>query len=256
MPAPQDALNYAKRMCGNMPVDDVNLNPRVLDDASRMLWMVAPWRWTIQPLEVITLSNNAQDYALASHTDLLFLVQASLTDGVQRSELQVTANLPSTSVLTGKPTRVSFVPPTSAGKLRTLPVPSQLIAPIPSILAWYKQLAPTINAGNQLNQYNTITQTTGGGGSNVGFPDEFFWVYREAVLLYAYQFTHDARLGAVQVEKAEDPKQRTMSAVPSPDVAPVVTITYTGQYAVVQDGIQQMRVAEKKFFDSLGFEVL
>jgi hypothetical protein len=249
MPTPQDALNYAKRMCGNMPVDDANLNPRVLDDANKALWMAAPWRWTIAPLEVVTLVNNQQDYNLATHSDLLFLVQSSITDGEQRSELQVSANLPSTPSapfpIVGKVQRVSYVPG-SPQKLRTFPVPSGYsTTAMPSTLTWYKQLAPTIAAGNVTTDYTTLTATTGGSGSNVGYPGEFFWVFREMVLLYAYQFTHDARLGGVAFETSIDPKSgNTVNAV-----------KYSGQYAVVQDGINQMKLAEKKFFDSLGNEV-
>jgi hypothetical protein len=248
MPTPQDALNYAKRMCGNMPVDDANLNPRVLDDANKALWMAAPWRWTIAPLEVVTLVNNQQDYTLASHADLLFLYQSSITDGEQRSELQVSANLPSTPSapfpIVGKPQRVSYVPG-SPQHLRTFPVPSNFPSnAMPSLLTWYKQLAPTVAAGNVTTPYNTLTQTTGGSGTNVGYPDEFFWVYREMVLLYAYQFSHDARLGGVAFENAVDKTGQN-----------VATTKYSGQYAVVHDGIQQMKIAEKKFFDSIGNEV-
>src|ERR1700757_3954885 len=126
MAAPQDALNYAKRMCGNMPVDDSNLNPRVLDDANKALWMAADWRWTIAPLEVLTISNAQQDYSLQNHADLLFLVNCSITDGEQRSELQVSANLPAMPTnppIVGKVQRVSYVPG-SPQKLRTFPMPS------------------------------------------------------------------------------------------------------------------------------------
>src|SRR6516164_1235616 len=178
MAAPQDALNYAKRMCGNMPVDDSNLNPRVLDDANKALWMAANWRWTIAPLEVLTIVNTQQDYSLASHPDLLFLVNSSITDGEQKSELIVTANLPaipSNPPIVGKVQRVSYVPG-SPQKLRTFPVPSGYPSTaMPSMLTWYKQLAPTVISANMATDYNTLTQTTGGSGQNVGFPAEFFW---------------------------------------------------------------------------------
>ena len=249
MAAPQDALNYAKRMCGNMPVDDSNLQPRVCDDANKALWMAAPWRWTIAPLETLTVVNTQQDYSLASHPDLLFLVNCSITDGEQRSELQVSANLPaiqSTPPIVGKVQRVSYVPG-SPQKLRTFPVPSGYPSTaMPSMLTWYKQLAPTVISANMATDYNTLTQTTGGSGQNVGFPAEFFWVYREMVLLYAYQFTHDARLGGVAFETTVDPKTGQS----------VATAKYSGQYAVVADGINQMKMAEKRFFDSIGNEVM
>jgi hypothetical protein len=235
-------------MCGNMPVDDSNLNPRVLDDANKALWMAANWRWTIAPLEVLTIVNTQQDYSLASHPDLLFLVNSSITDGEQKSELIVTANLPaipSNPPIVGKVQRVSYVPG-SPQKLRTFPVPSGYPnAAMPSLFTWYKQLAPTISPTNIATDYSTITQTTGGSGTNVGYPQEFFWVYREMVLLYAYQFTHDARLGGVAFENSVDPKTGQN----------VATAKYSGQYAVVQDGIQQMKTAEKRFFDSIGNEV-
>jgi hypothetical protein len=193
--------------------------------------------------------NAQQDYSLASHPDLLFLVNCSITDGEQKSELIVTANLPSLGVtppIVGKVQRVSYVPG-SPQKLRTFPVPSGYpSSAMPSVLTWYKQLAPTIIAGNMTTDYTTLTQTTGGSGTNVGYPAEFFWVYREMVLLYAYQFTHDARLGAVAFENSVDPKTGQN----------VASTKYSGQYAVVQDGIQQMKTAEKKFFDSIGNEVM
>jgi hypothetical protein len=254
MATPQDALNYAKRMCGNMPVDDSNLNPRVLDDANKALWMAADWRWTIAPLEVLTIANAQQDYPLASHPDLLFLVHSSITDGEQKSDLIVTANLPSTPTnppIVGKVQRVSYVPgvagtPGTPQKLRTFPVPSGYpTSAMPSMFTWYKQLAPTIVGTNVTTDYTALTQTTGGSGTNVGFPAEFFWIYREMVLLYAYQFTHDARLGSVAGETSTDPKTGQQ----------IYNVKYSGQYAVVQDGIQQMKMAEKRFFDSIGQEV-
>jgi hypothetical protein len=248
MPSPQDALNYAKRFCGNLPVDDPNIIYRILDDANKALWMASPWRWTIAPLENVQLQNNTQDYTLASHPDLLVLFQSAITDGEQKSELTITASLPAANAIVGKSKRIAYIPG-SPQKVRFAPTPSGYPASaMPTVITWYKQLAPLVNAGNYTTDYNTLTQTVGGGGGvlNVGIPQEWFWVYEEMVLLKAYQFTHDARLGGVAVDRSKDPKTGNE----------VVAIKYSGQYAVIEDALVKMRLAEEQFFDSLGTEVM
>jgi len=225
MPTPQDALNYAKRYVGNMPVDDTETKYRLLDDAHAKFWMAAPWRWTLGSLEVVTVVNDQQDYDLAgTYTDLLYVVHAAITEGETRNDLSVAAVLPSTSVLKGIPKSLQYIAGTP-NKIRLLPVPTGYpTTAMPRILGTYKKKYTEITAANYTSNYETT----------FGIPAEWFWVYQEIVLLKAMQFAHDPRLGGVGFGG---------------------NVSYSGQYGAVEAAIQEMRMAEKKFFDSLGMVV-
>ena len=225
MPTPQDALNYAKRFIGRMPLDDTDIKLRILDDASAELWMAAPWPWSVSMLEVVTMTNDVQDYSLSSYTDLLCLQHVSQTNGQEKTDLAISSILPSTSVIKGRPSQIMYIPG-SPQKLRLLPVPTGYPGgSLPNILTVYKKIAPIIDGSNIATSYLTTT----------GVHDAWFWVYESIVLRKAFEFSHDPRLGSIQT-------------------GPNGTI-YTGQYAVVMDGIAKMKESEEKFLNTLGQEV-
>ena len=182
---PQDALNYAKRFIGDAPLDDANLRFRVLDAANKHLWFIEPWRWTVGALEVVTLSNSVQDYVLQTPpADLFSLLTAKLVHDDQIHDLSVTAVLPQTTAILGRPTQVAYV----SGSLRVLPVPTGYTSVMPRVVALYKKKAPVIDAGN----INTNLSTT------TGMPDDWFHVYEELVLLKAFQFMSSPRYAQQQ----------------------------------------------------------
>jgi hypothetical protein len=190
MASPQNALDYAKRFVGRVPLDDTEIKLRMLDDAHKKLWMAAPWRWTVATGEIVSLVNDTQDYNLTALTDFLYISQASYTNGQEKNDLVVASVLPAvTTQLKGRPSQVSFVDG-SPQKLRFLPVPSGYAAgAAPKVLWVYKKQAVDIASGNVSSDYNTT----------FGIPDEWFWVYQEIVLLKAYQFTNSPKTGGVTV---------------------------------------------------------
>lgn len=232
MPTPNDAMAYAKRFVGNMPIDDSTIKFRILDDAHVKLWMAANWSWTLGALEVVSLTNDTQEVNLAgAYTDFLGLVHASYVgSGGQetKGDIAISAILPVTTIITGRPTQIMYVPGTP-NKVRFLPVPTGYatlpVSQVPKVLAIYKKKRTEIVTGNAGNSYLTTS----------GVPDEWFWVYQEIVLLKAYQFTHDPRLGNVQT---------------GPN-----GVAYTGQFAVVEAALAAMRANEEPLLDSLGKEI-
>ena len=220
--SPSDALAYAKRFVGHLPIDDTDTKYRLLDDASKKLWMAAPWRWTIGTLEAVTLVNDTQDISLANtYTDLYALLAAFLTDGSDKKDLIVTGVLPTVINVKGEPSQVAYISGTP-NKLRFLPFPTGYTV-VPTVIAVYKKIHTDITLSN--------FETDGA----AGVPDEWFPVYQEIVLLKAFQFSHDPRLGSVGVGANG--------------------IQFTGQYAVVEAAIQEMRQKEKKYLGALGVEV-
>lgn len=228
MPAPDDAIAYAKRFIGNLTVDDSTIKLRLLDDSHRKLWMAAPWSWTLGALEVVSLTNDAQDVSLSgAYTDLLGLVDVVMFgQGGKETPIPLApaANLPVTTAIKGQPSKVQYISG-SPNKLRLLPIPtgysSAPTLQIPKITGTYKKKATAIDNTTTADEYSTL-----------GIPDDWFWVYQEIVLLKAFQFTHDPRLGSAQV---------------GPN-----GIVYTGQYAIVEAGIAEMRRNEEKLFGPLG----
>jgi hypothetical protein len=220
-PTADDALNYAKRWVGNAPIDDANLKLRLLNDATCMLWMAAPWQWTVNAVEETTVTNAQQDISLAgAYADLLNLIHMHWTDGQVKKDLQVASTLPSTASLNGTVSQVAYIAG-SPNKLRLYPVPAGYGSGT-KIVGYYKKIAPVIDVSNEGNSYSTVT----------GGHDEWFWVFQEIVLLKAYRFIKDPREGAVQV-------------------GPQGT-AYTGQNAVVQAAISSMMAGEEKFYKTLG----
>jgi len=228
MPTPNEAIAYAKRFLGNMPLDDSTIKLRILDDAHKKLWMAAPWSWTLGSLEVVTLVNDQQEVNLVSEpADFLGLVRASMISPNEATpnDLAISASLPVTTIIKGRPTQVQYVAGTP-DKLRFLPVPTGYAtvpsAQVPKILSTYKKKSTEITAGNVATSYQTTS----------GVPDEWFWVYQEIVLFKGFQFSHDPRLGTMQV---------------GPN-----GVVFSGQYAAVEAAIAEMRRNEKKLYGNLG----
>lgn len=69
--APAEAFTYAKSYVKNMPLEAVG--PPLLDEVSKIIWMHAPWRWTLGALPATTLTSSTQDYTIVAPSDFLFL---------------------------------------------------------------------------------------------------------------------------------------------------------------------------------------
>lgn len=213
--APSDAFAYSKRLIKNMPLEDVQA--RLLDDVSKIMWMRAPWRWTIGHLPEVTLVAGQSEYPIVLPADFLFLQSAYLADddsGAVRP-LHVEPILPATIRQTGQVSRVSIHLDGAGDKLRVMPLPADLKPGTTyRVVSIYKKEAPIITALNMSNA-----------GVHV-LDDEWFPVYVDGVLWKAYLFGDDGRAGSVNVDSSG-------------------RVQRTGQAAVFEAGLVTMRETEK-----------
>jgi hypothetical protein len=180
---PSAAFDFAKVFLKRMPLDDVKA--AVCDDAAKMMWSAAPWRWTIGAFPTVTLINNTQDYTPTLPADFLYLQEAYLTNenGSPDKALEIgpprTAGGPS-----GIPTEVSVTgTPGSPGVMRVFPIMGTIkTGDTLKVISTYKKTATTITTGNI-------------GTAILGFDDDWYWVYRSGVLYYAYLYGDDPRAG-------------------------------------------------------------
>jgi len=214
--APDSAFDFAKTMIKKMPLQDIKI--RVLDSINKIIWMAAPWRWTIGSLTALNLAASTQDYAITLPADFLYAVRSYITDGAKPTrELSIESALPTAVVLVGQPTRISFTGAGGSGNARVSPkVPADHPAsPTQQIITLYKKTSPLITSGNAAT------------GGVLVMDDEWWWVYEAGVLWLAYLYADDARAGGAQV----DP----MSG----------RVQYTGQRGTFEGALIQMKEREK-----------
>lgn len=210
---PIDALDYSKNMIKRMPAEQIRV--AALDQVNKIMWMAAPWRWTIGTMSPIALVSSTQDYVQAEPASYLYLLDGYLADGANPDRaLKSVSVLPATNVVVGLPTQYSLDPTTNT--LRVFPKPGTLAAsPTKYIVPWYKKVAPTLDA-------ETI-YTEGA----LEMDDEWTWVYIQGVLWLCYLYGDDARAGNVQFNLANSSGQ------------------YSGQEARFYAGLEFMRQREK-----------
>jgi hypothetical protein len=211
---PIEAFDKVKIYIKSMPLDSVGV--RVLDQTLKMMWMVAPWRWTISDLPVTTLASDTQDYSLALPSDFLYGYDAYYTDGDDTTRaLVIEPALPADLKVIGMPTRIAITGTAgSTGVLRTAPKPGTLTGTY-DIISLYKKISPVFTASNI---YTAGTQV---------IPDEWFWVFEEGALYQAYKYADDQRAGSAQVDPISG------------------RIQYTGQRAIFEAALLQMIAREK-----------
>lgn len=181
---PQDAIDYCKKFIKNMPLEQVQIE--IMDQVNKIMWMAAPFRWTVGTLSAISLASNTQDYTLAPPADFLYLLRAYISDGTTTPrELDVEPTLPADVKIVGDPTRLSYV---GSNTFRTSPKTGTLISPTQQIISFYKKIAPVITESNA-NTAGTLV-----------FDDEWFWVYCSGVLWQAYLYGDDQRAGGASID--------------------------------------------------------
>jgi hypothetical protein len=180
---PSAAFDTAKVFVKKMPLDDVKA--AVCDDAAKMMWSAAPWRWTIGAFPTVTLIANTQSYTPTLPADFLYLQEAYLTNenGDVKKDLKV-GPLRVAGGSPGVPTEVAVTgTPGVAGVMRTFPTIGTIkTGDTLKIISTYKKAATTITTGNI-------------GTAILGFDDDWFWVYRSGVLYFAYLYADDPRAG-------------------------------------------------------------
>jgi len=189
---PIEAFDYAKTFVKNMPLEDVDA--RILDSAHKVMWMAAPWRWTVGAFPSVTVLANTQDYAPSLPSDFLYLLDAYIVTTDSGSEqtvrgLDVEEFLHTDVGIVGNPSKVAVTgTPGQAGVLRLQPKPGALSSGTTKLLGTYKKAATTVTRANSSTQ------------GLLGFNDEWAWVYEEGVLYYAYKYADDPRAGDVKVD--------------------------------------------------------
>jgi hypothetical protein len=73
---PIDALNYAKRMVKNMPVQEMWVE--MTNDILARIWMESPWSWSLGSFPIINLVASNQDYSVSIPSDFLYLRESTI----------------------------------------------------------------------------------------------------------------------------------------------------------------------------------
>jgi len=211
---PIDAFDICKRFIKNMPLEQVQV--RVLDSVSKVMWMAAPWRWSIGSLPNITLVANTQDYTVALPADFLYAVTSYVTDqnGGSPRDLEIVPSMP-VGGLVGQVSRVAFTGTAGTnGTARFFPKPVTLPTGTQTVISMYKKTAPVITPANVFTAGTLV------------FDDEWTPVYEAGVLWLSYLFADDTRAGSAQADGRG-------------------TYSFTGQRAVFEANIQLMKEREK-----------
>jgi len=185
---PSAAFDFVKTMVKNLPLEDVG--PAILDRVNKIMWMVAPWRWSLGAMTEITLTTNTQDYPIAAlPADFLYLIDAYITEGEQTRPITVVPILPTLVGTKGFPNKVAVTGTAGmAGTARFAPRPGTVVTPTPKVYMLYKKTAPTIKNSNQSTAGVLVMD------------DEWFWVYESGVLWMSYAYADDQRAGSVTTD--------------------------------------------------------
>lgn len=208
-----DAFSQSKVFVKMMPLESIQTF--ILDNALKMLWMAAPWRWTLGNLPVVTLVASTVDYTIADPADFLYIQPGSAYISAGGSDVsrdvEVVAHInASVKRVSAAPTQVCHP---AVHTVRVSPKPGTTVTTGTQLIALYKKTCPNVSESN--------VHTA---GIQV-FDDEWFHVYLSAVLYQAYLYADDGRAGGAQF-------------------TPGGQLTFTGQRGVFEANIQHMRESE------------
>lgn len=215
---PQLAVDYAAQMIKSMPINTVG--SLVCQQASNFIWTAAPWRWTIGTLSPITMVAGNQEHSIVSApTDFLCLEQCYEADSISLRAIKPVSSLPPSATMTRLPNYVAISSITNATpatiRFEAL-YPSIQATKTPKFWAWYKKIAPILSA--DLNTPGALIMD-----------DDYYQVYTEWVLYYAYRYADDQRAGGAQISVTPDGKKQTV---------------YTGQLGVARAALEELRQDE------------
>lgn len=175
---PIDALNYAKRMVKNMPVQDMWVE--MTNDILSRIWMESPWSWTLGSFPIINLVATNQDYTVSIPSDFLYLRESTIVSLTVARPLQVVATIPNNVSKPGQPTCVCVIGnPGETGTVRVSPIPINSNEALSSL---YKKT---------LTLYTKETLYT----DALPIPDEWYHVFQAGILWLAYKYADDGRAG-------------------------------------------------------------
>ena len=205
-------------MVKSMPVETVWAS--IAQDASNYIWTAVPWRWTIGVLSPITLAAGVQEFTVASApTDFLRLEQCYASDGTTLRAITPISSLPGSATLTRQPNfvAISSITGSTPAQIRFDSLyPNLGMNTTHKFWAWYKKIAPIL-AGS-LNTPGALVMD-----------DDYYQIYEEWVLYYAYRYSDDQRAGGAQVTVSPEGKRQ---------------LAYTGQLAVAKAALEELRSQE------------
>lgn len=209
---PIEAFDFAKDFLKSMPLEKVQ--PAILDDINKMIWMAAPWRWTLGVCSPVTVTKDLADFSLVDPpTDFLYIVRAYIWDGETMIPLSAESSLPSDTTTKGTPNKIAYISGVTP-KFRLHPVMGSVNASKSyKLIVWYKKSAPVITKAN-MNTSGVLVMD-----------DEWFHVYRAGVTWLAYLFGDDERSG-------------------SANAATNGQVQFSGMRAIFESGLIQMRMSE------------
>lgn len=217
---PSNAFQYCKYMIKSMPLEQVQAS--ILQDASSLIWMAAPWRWSVGSNTAVSLTSGQSSFSISLGASFLRLEKCLIQSGVTMRPVDIVGALPSAPTETGMPNFVALI--TSGPTIQfDMVFPPVAVGESWKFQSWYKLQGPVVN------------NATMGTGGQLIMDDEWFWVYDEAVLYYAYKYGDDQRAG-------------TSSVTLNPDGS-VAQIQYNGQLGVVMSAIEKMRRSEILLYD-------
>lgn len=180
--APIRAINYAAEFVQQLPVTRENIRLRIMDDAAKLIWMAAPFRWTVGALTPTSIVNDVDEVTISGSipADFLKILWAGLMSPTEVQDLVVVPNLPDGGNFKGQPKRVTFV---SGSIIRLFPTPTAY-NPVPLFVATYKKKHTEITAANE-DDADTLVMD-----------DEWYFVYEAWVLYWAFVYAEDPRAPA------------------------------------------------------------
>jgi len=210
---PIEALDYAKIYIKRMPLNQVFT--QLANRVSNIMWMAAPWRWTIGSTPTFTLTGAQQNYTINYPADWLYPIRSTVTDGkLTEPNLEIVPLIETVTGFVGSPKQIAFTGTAGqvGGPVQISPVPATVTGTLVVTGLYKKKITPYTNQ----TIYNTV----------VPFPDEWFWVFEDGMLWAAYQYGDDRRAGDATI----DPSSGKLS--------------YSGQRAQFEAGLEQMRQRE------------
>jgi hypothetical protein len=211
---PQTAITYCGSILKGMPFS-TDIGVKVADSITQMLWMAAPWRWTLGSIDpAITVVASTSDYTFTKPSDFLYLVRPYIWNGKQANALTVESYLAVTQGNLGLPARIAHIPG-SPDKLRLFPTPGGDNT-TRTLISLYKK------------NYTPITSLNISTAGALNIPDEWAHVFEAGCLWLAMVYGDDDRAGTCQT--FGDGKRQ-----------------YTGQHGTFQALLQEMRESEKSF---------
>lgn len=209
---PSDALTLVRAYIKQIPIAEIDA--QVADMVYAIIYRAAFWKGTLVQMPSITLVDGVQDYNAPTEIFRMFRARISRTDisPVEYRECDVREFLPPELTIKGGIETIRAVSHEAGlGQLRLEHPPS-----IPA--------GVTFKLDGEY-QINPVKITDANLTANTFIKDEYFDVLVEGIKWKLYQFADDPRAGGVVVDRRGNAQ-------------------FTGQYAIFQAALQDMRRTE------------